>query len=162
MRNQMTCLTNEIMNLLMLEADEMEYEIDQRNQAERETAARFKRLKDDLRNAIDQTSIQPKKVIFQNPATIVYWADGSRTIVKACKEDTFNEETGFAMAYLKHLFGDNAKEFHKLFNLTDVDICRRDPNAKAKKAEKKAKAREKAEAKEKTKTKEEAKADIEN
>lgn len=32
-----------------------------------------------------------EKIIFNNPATIVIWADGTRTVVKACKEDKFEE-----------------------------------------------------------------------
>lgn len=41
------------------------------------------------------------EVIFNNPATIVYWSDGSKTVVKACDKDTFDKETGLAMAIAK-------------------------------------------------------------
>ncbi len=41
-------------------------------------------------NNILQQSITPKKVIFNNPATIVFWNDGSKTVSKASKDDTFD------------------------------------------------------------------------
>ena len=47
----------------------------------------------------------PKKVIFSGPATIVIWGDGSKTVVKCMDGDTYDKEKGFAMAYLKKMFG---------------------------------------------------------
>ncbi len=41
------------------------------------------------------------EVIFNNPATIVYWSDGTKTVVKACDKDTFDKEVGLAMAIAK-------------------------------------------------------------
>lgn len=46
----------------------------------------------------------PEKVIFNNPATIVYWKDGTKTVVKAYDE-YFDEEKGLAMAYMKKIHG---------------------------------------------------------
>lgn len=48
-----------------------------------------------------------KKVIFNDPATIVLWSDGSKTVVKCDQEDTFDPEKGIAMACMKKLFGNN-------------------------------------------------------
>lgn len=48
-----------------------------------------------------------KKVIFNDPATIVYWHDGDKTVVKCSDNDTFSEETGLVMAINKKLFGDD-------------------------------------------------------
>jgi len=45
-----------------------------------------------------------KQVIYNNPATIIIWKDGSKTVVKTHNEE-FSEENGFAMAYLKKIFG---------------------------------------------------------
>lgn len=47
-----------------------------------------------------------EKVIFNNPATIVFWKDGSKTVVK-CEEDRFDPEKGLAMAIAKHFLGTN-------------------------------------------------------
>lgn len=53
-------------------------------------------------NAIDKDRI--KNVIFNNPATIVFWGDGTKTVVK-CNEDEFDPEKGLAMAIAKHFMG---------------------------------------------------------
>ena len=47
-----------------------------------------------------------KKVIFNDPATIVFWKDGTKTIVK-CREDAeFDPEKGLAMAISRHYLCD--------------------------------------------------------
>ena len=46
-----------------------------------------------------------KKIIFNDPATIVYWKDGTKTVVKCQKGDNFDSEKGFAMAFLKKCWG---------------------------------------------------------
>ena len=46
-----------------------------------------------------------KKVIFNNPATIVYWKDGTKTVVKCGKDDTYSEETGLALCFMKKALG---------------------------------------------------------
>lgn len=51
--------------------------------------------------------IKPVKVIFNNPATIVLWSDGTKTVVKRQKGDRYNKETGLAMCYVKKFCGDN-------------------------------------------------------
>lgn len=45
-----------------------------------------------------------KKVIFNNPATIVFWDDGTKTTVICKDEDTFDKEKGLAMAISKYFF----------------------------------------------------------
>lgn len=44
-----------------------------------------------------------KKVIFNDPATIVLWSDGTKTVVKAVNEP-FDPEKGLAMAISKYFF----------------------------------------------------------
>jgi hypothetical protein len=46
-----------------------------------------------------------KNVIFSNPATIVFWLDGSKTVVKCQPGDTFDPEKGLAMAVVKYMCG---------------------------------------------------------
>lgn len=45
-----------------------------------------------------------KKVIFNPPATIILWADGTKTVVKASGEK-YDKEKGVAMAIVKKLTG---------------------------------------------------------
>lgn len=53
-----------------------------------------------------------KKVIFNDPATIVFWADGTKTVVKCADFDIWDPEKGLAMAICKRVYGE---EFHKIF-----------------------------------------------
>lgn len=46
-----------------------------------------------------------KKVIFNNPRTIVIWGDNTKTIVKKEKDDIWDPEKGLAMAIVKKYFG---------------------------------------------------------
>ena len=55
-----------------------------------------------------------KDVIFNDPATIVYWNDGSKTVVKCQPGDTFSEELGLAMAIAKKFLG-NKGNFNDVF-----------------------------------------------
>lgn len=56
-----------------------------------------------------------EKIIFNDPATIVIWADGTRTVVKACKEDKFDKGVGLKTALLQRIFGkDIDKEINKI------------------------------------------------
>lgn len=50
------------------------------------------------------------RVIFNDPATIVFWADGTKTVVKATNED-FDPEKGLAMAISKRALGDKANYY---------------------------------------------------
>ena len=43
----------------------------------------------------------PTNVIFNNPATIVYWNDGTKTVVKCQPGDVFSAEAGLTTAMLK-------------------------------------------------------------
>ena len=55
-----------------------------------------------------------KKVIFNDPATIVFWSDGSKTVVKCGDNDTFDPEKGLAMAISKKFF-DNRGYYYDVF-----------------------------------------------
>lgn len=46
-----------------------------------------------------------KKVIYNDPATIVFWADGTKTVVKCGEEDTYDYQTGLLMCIAKKVFG---------------------------------------------------------
>lgn len=50
-------------------------------------------------------NMMPKEVIFAPPATIVYWQDGTKTVVKCSEEDEFSEEMGFVLCFMKKMFG---------------------------------------------------------
>ena len=50
-----------------------------------------------------------KKVIFNPPATIIMWGDGTKTVVKAMKGVEFNPYYGFTAAVTKKVFGYNSR-----------------------------------------------------
>lgn len=52
-----------------------------------------------------------EKVIFNPPATIVYWCDGTKTVVKA--DETFDPEKGLAMAIAKHHLGNKGNYYNE-------------------------------------------------
>lgn len=45
-----------------------------------------------------------KEVIFHDPATIVYWKDGTKTVVK-CQDEEFDKEKGLLAAIAKKVYG---------------------------------------------------------
>ena len=59
-------------------------------------------------------NVSIRKVIFNDPATIVFWSDNTKTVVKCGPEDTFDMEKGLAMAIVKKMAG-NDNRFHKVF-----------------------------------------------
>ena len=47
-----------------------------------------------------------ENVIFNGPATIVMWSDGTKTVVKCCEDDDYDPEKGLAIAISKKAMGD--------------------------------------------------------
>ena len=54
-----------------------------------------------------------EKVTFNDPATVVFWKDGTKTVTKCCKGDTFNKETGLAMCIVRKLC--NNRHYNDVF-----------------------------------------------
>lgn len=42
-----------------------------------------------------------ERIIFNPPATIVFWKDGTKTVVKCMDDDTYDPEKGVLLAFLK-------------------------------------------------------------
>lgn len=61
-----------------------------------------------------KTDMRIEKVIFNCPATIVIWEDGTKTIVKADKGDIYDPEKGLAMAIAKKALG-NQGNYYEVF-----------------------------------------------
>lgn len=55
-----------------------------------------------------------KKVIFNDPATIVIWGDNSKTVVKCQEGDTYDAEKGLALCIAKKYLG-NKGNFNEVF-----------------------------------------------
>lgn len=74
-----------------------------------------------------------KKAIYNNPATIILWDDGTKTVVKCSEREDYDPEKGFAMCYLKKLLGEieykkifkkHVKPYEKEEILEDIDISK--------------------------------------
>lgn len=52
----------------------------------------------------ERNALQISDVIFNDPATIVFWRDGSKTVVKA-QDEPYDPEKGLAMAIAKKVYG---------------------------------------------------------
>lgn len=49
------------------------------------------------------------KVIFHNPATIVFWEDGTKTVVTCQEDDLYDKEKGLALCFMKKALGNTGK-----------------------------------------------------
>lgn len=67
-----------------------------------------------LRNPFCIQNIDIKNVIFNDPATIVFWTDGSKTVVKAQDGDIFDPEKGLTMAITKKALGNKGNYCNEL------------------------------------------------
>ena len=74
------------------------------------TKAAYKKLVEYHIHEKQRKSMEIEKVIFHDPATIVFWADGSKTVVKATNEE-YDPEKGLAMAISKRALGDKGNYF---------------------------------------------------
>lgn len=54
------------------------------------------------------------RVIFNNPATIVLWADGTKTVVKAQSKEEYDPEKGIAMAIAKRALGNKGNYYNTI------------------------------------------------
>lgn len=66
------------------------------------------------RKASKMISFTIKNVIFNDPATIVFWMDGTKTVVKTQDDDIFDPEKGLAMAIAKKVYGNQGNYYNKL------------------------------------------------
>ncbi len=69
-----------------------------------------------------------KKVIYNKPATIVFWSDGTKTVVVCDKKDKYDPEKGFYIACAKKLFGNNYRAVGRMNKALDlaVDVTKKD------------------------------------
>ena len=58
-------------------------------------------------------------VIFHDPATIVFWNDGSKTVVKTQNGEPYDPEKGIAMAIVKKKYGNKGSYFNNIKTWTD-------------------------------------------
>ena len=65
-------------------------------------------------------SLTIKDVIFNPPATIVFWMDGTKTVVKDQGEVFYDPEKGMAMAVAKKAFGNQGNYYNQFAKYIDI------------------------------------------
>ena len=97
------------------------------NQPEKKTFGVAQYIKDLPMPGVRQEALTPEKILFKPPATIVFWKDGSKTVVKCMEGEHFNEYFGFLAALGKKIFGTNSElnrivkrgQFQKAFRVSE-------------------------------------------
>lgn len=86
----------------------------------------YKMLLDDLKYSgkrgnkeMRRRDLEIKNVIFNDPATVVYWKDGTKTVVKTQGGEPFDPEKGLAMAICKKAYGNEGSYFNQIKKWTD-------------------------------------------
>lgn len=67
-----------------------------------------------------------KKVIFNGPATIIFWDDNTKTVVKEYASSEYDKEKGILYAALKRLA--TKKEYNDILRTIDKEECGKDDN----------------------------------
>lgn len=74
----------------------------------------YRRMNDYIRvTELMREDLEITDVIFNPPATIVFWNDGTKTVVKCGEFDTFDPEKGLAMAICKRTAGNKGNYFNE-------------------------------------------------
>ena len=76
----------------------------------------------------------PRKIIFNDPVSVVFWQDGTKTIVRRTKGEKFNKYTAFTAALAKKIFGNNTRV--NAIVKSGIDQKEKDAAKKAKMAKK--------------------------
>ena len=58
--------------------------------------------------------VKIKDVIFSDPATVVFWNDNTKTVVKTRGGEKYDKEKGLAMAIIKKITG-NTSNYYNIF-----------------------------------------------
>ena len=58
--------------------------------------------------------VKIKDVIFSDPATVVFWDDNTKTVVKTRGSEKYDKEKGLAMAIVKKITG-NTGNYYNIF-----------------------------------------------
>lgn len=63
-----------------------------------------------------------RRVVFSGPATIVFWEDNTKTVVKCMAGEKFEYYAGFAAACMKKMFGSTSRAKAIMNDLTEIQI----------------------------------------
>lgn len=61
-----------------------------------------------------------EKVIFNDPVTVVFWKDGTRTTVKCTGDEKYDPEKGLAMAAIKKMLGNKYDYYNDVQEVVEM------------------------------------------
>lgn len=67
------------------------------------------------------------RILFNDPATIVFWEDGTKTVVKCMAGEKFERYAGFAAAVMKKMFGSTSAAKSFMNGMDDTVPVKREP-----------------------------------
>jgi len=82
----------------------------------------------DLWRLVFTFNYKPKRILKSGLATIVFWEDGTKTIVKRAADEPDNEYTAFTAALAKRVFGSNNAIKKIIKTKTEVQKLKDDKN----------------------------------
>lgn len=94
---------------------------------EKEEQEEKRRKEEERRVKESRKKYTPKKIYYNNPVTVVFWEDGTKTTVRLHEGEEYNEYSAFCAALAKKIFGNNS-------HLTKVVKSGIKPKKKSKKA----------------------------
>lgn len=69
--------------------------------------------------------LKVEKVIFNKPATIVFWSDNTKTVVVCGENDEYDKEKGFYIACAKKLFGNDYKAVGRMNKALEMAVVQK-------------------------------------
>lgn len=69
-------------------------------------------------------AFEVKDILVNGPATIVFWTDGTKTVVKCGPNDSYDAEKAVAMCFMKKALG--SKSMTKIFDLAEDKVAEYD------------------------------------
>lgn len=78
------------------------------------------RIKNPLFKEVSQVKL-PERYIINKDATILFWENGKKTIVKRCEEDEFNPRLAFLTAFFQHYCGMSKNKANKYLASLEVE-----------------------------------------
>ena len=72
----------------------------------------------DNRELLNKTphTMRKKKAIYNPPATIVLWEDGTKTVVKCDERDEYDAKYGLALCYMKKALGNTSRALNDVLH----------------------------------------------
>ena len=64
--------------------------------------------------------------MYRNPATIVFWKDGTKTVVKCGKNDKYDPEKGLVLCMVKKLLGNKGNYYNKLRDWLPMPVSKKE------------------------------------